>query len=702
MKHSIVALIVALCCCLPGMAKTNKQKETENYKKGIELMEEYDFEGAREAFLKDVALNSKSGFSHGMLAMLYSMDLEYEKSLEEAQLSIKYLPKNETKFLEASYYYSALAHESLGDTVAALECYDKAIEYNPENTVYHCNRGLLYYELGQLENSIEEYRKAIAKDQGNDSGYIGLARSLHDMGRYDEAIEQLNIISTLAPDNEDIYKWRAACYIKKGDLNKATDDIIKGIEGDNYSTSDYLMSRDEELVRLLEAKLKIMVNKEKTDFNLPVYLAMLYENNGRPDKAVECYKKSLDRGASQDTWINIANEYDKMGDYSRALLAADKCVKSDSMYLTYKTVIMYHAGLMDEALTILDNIIKENEKETSEEEEDDTIENDSLEVDFENIFDKVFKDYDTEEAYLQKADIYFAQKNYQGVVESLDKVLEMNIGMFCYNYYRGLAYKAMGQEDKARECFMNMADMCNDEYCKYGPAACYMAGEKEKAEVIYRKIMEKDSLSNIALQEGIYLACARGDEAEALAMVKHAIDKGYVDLGEFEWEPAISMLQDNKEFKQLMSDCRKRFGVEENVQHEEIADGETIEIPVSKKDGSYIAKCSINGLPVTLAYDPSASDVKISDVDASFMLKNDYIERKEVSSVEYVDEYGNMSAGAQVLLKKITLGGLELTNVKALVANTSSVSIILGPKALHRLGKAELDTTRMVLRITLW
>lgn len=112
-------------------------------------------------------------------------------------------------------------------------------------------------------------------------------------------------------------------------------------------------------------------------------------------------------------------------------------------------------------------------------------------------------------------------------------------------------------------------------------------------------------------------------------------------------------------------------------------------------------KCEINGLPLHFVFDTGASDVTMSEVEANFMLKNDYIRPSDiVGSQRYVDANGDISEGTVVILRKVNFGGLELDNVRASVIRNQKAPLLLGQSVLGRLGKIEIDNANRRLKIT--
>lgn len=126
-----------------------------------------------------------------------------------------------------------------------------------------------------------------------------------------------------------------------------------------------------------------------------------------------------------------------------------------------------------------------------------------------------------------------------------------------------------------------------------------------------------------------------------------------------------------------------------------------MEVPFSKANGVTKVDCTINNLPLNFVFDTGASDVTLSQVEADFMLKNGYLNDKDVvGSQRYQTADGNISVGTVINLRRIHFGGLELNNIRASVVKSQNAPLLLGQSVLQRLGKIEIDNERQVLKIT--
>ena len=126
-----------------------------------------------------------------------------------------------------------------------------------------------------------------------------------------------------------------------------------------------------------------------------------------------------------------------------------------------------------------------------------------------------------------------------------------------------------------------------------------------------------------------------------------------------------------------------------------------MEVPFVREAGICKVKCEMNGLPLHFYFDTGAADVTISDVEAQFMLKNDYLAPSDnKGNALYGTADGSIVEGTVIILRKVVFGGLELSNIKASVVHNQKAPLLLGQSVLSQLGKVEIDNAKKVLRIT--
>ena len=123
-------------------------------------------------------------------------------------------------------------------------------------------------------------------------------------------------------------------------------------------------------------------------------------------------------------------------------------------------------------------------------------------------------------------------------------------------------------------------------------------------------------------------------------------------------------------------------------------------IVMQKENGVYVIPCRVNGLNLKFIFDTGASDVSISLTEAAFMLKNGYMDAKDIVGEEYYsDANGDISVGTKIILNKIEFAGIELNKVEATVVNNIGAPLLLGQSAIKRLGQVQIDFARGTLTI---
>ena len=101
------------------------------------------------------------------------------------------------------------------------------------------------------------------------------------------------------------------------------------------------------------------------------------------------------------------------------------------------------------------------------------------------------------------------------------------------------------------------------------------------------------------------------------------------------------------------------------------------EIPFVKEGDLCKVKCTINGLPLHFIFDTGASDVSLSSVEATFMVKNGYLSSSDVVGKQrFLTADGNVSEGTVINLKEVKFGILHLDNIKASVVRNQAAPLL--------------------------
>jgi clan AA aspartic protease (TIGR02281 family) len=231
-------------------------------------------------------------------------------------------------------------------------------------------------------------------------------------------------------------------------------------------------------------------------------------------------------------------------------------------------------------------------------------------------------------------------------------------------------------------------------------------GYKEKAIAAMDSIIARKQNSSGVYYDAACLYSKMGMKEESLRYMEMSLEKGYRRFAHMEMDEDLDFIRNSEEYKALINKYKsvkaKSTGKTDTSVSESnsIIDMTTTEIPFVKEDGVCKVKCSINGLPLHFVFDTGASDVTISTVEATFMMKNGYLNGKDViGSQRYMDANGDINVGTVINLKSVSIGDFELNNVRASVVRSQKAPLLLGQSVLGRLGKIEIDNPGRVLKI---
>jgi clan AA aspartic protease (TIGR02281 family) len=121
-------------------------------------------------------------------------------------------------------------------------------------------------------------------------------------------------------------------------------------------------------------------------------------------------------------------------------------------------------------------------------------------------------------------------------------------------------------------------------------------------------------------------------------------------------------------------------------------------IIMNKEGGVYTVPCKVNGLKLKFIFDTGASNVSISLTEAIFMIKNDYLDQKDIYGTSYARlANGDIAENTEILLREIEIGGLKLYNIKASVVHELAAPLLLGQSAIEKLGVIQLDGNKLTI-----
>lgn len=674
MRHTI-AILISLFFIGVLNAQDVQRPESYNYTRAMEAMDNNDTEEALNYLNKELSDNPKNGYAFVWVASIRNYQEEYGRALTAANFAVKFIPKKDKVYKAFAHSNRAKVYTNLKEIDKALEDYSKAIEYAPDDIELYQDRAELYYAEEMYDLAEKDYQQMLVLNPGNVMGYMGLGRNANKQKQYTEAIAQFDYAIKLYTDYSSGYSFRAESYIGLEKYNEAIDDIIKALEIDYDEKAYYLMY---DIIKPafvpLIAKLKVQSLKYPNSDYWPYCVALVYQEKEQYNKAIEYYRISLEKEIDPMVVYHISRCYEELGDFSSALQQIDYAIEIDSTnyrYTLQKADLLYYAGQPQEAIAELDKYIthypdyfggyyrrgffKDNTRDV-----DGAIEDYSMAIALEPTYAY---------AYLGRADMYKLQGNEK---------------MYVADYQKVIALDTIPENNScAHFAFLEL-------------------GKKEEAIDFMNKIIAQDAKNAGYYYDAACLYARMNEKQQALESLETAFEKGYHRFYHIDIDDDIDNIRNTPEFKALMQKYRDKYTLKVERQEDEARyEDRIVDIPFTKEGKMLKVNCTINNLPLHFIFDTGASDVTISNVEANFMFKNNYLTSQDIQGKQnYMTADGNISEGTVINLRNVEFGGVELTNIRASIVKSQRAPLLLGQSVLNKLGKIEIDNENNLLKIT--
>lgn len=672
MKRAFIVLFFLMSLFFKAHSEDIKRPNIYNVQRAIEALNNNNKEEALEYIDKELSSNPKSGYAKTWKALIQTDNQEYSYALTTIDEAIKYLPKKDNEYLALAYGIKGMIYTNIEEYDKAISVYEKAIEKCPNDINLYEKRAELYYRLGDYDLSDKDYDKIIKLDEGYITAYMGIGRNKSEQGLYDDAIKTFDYVIKLANDYSSAYSFRAECQIKKHNYNLAIDDILKALSIDGDDKAFYLMvelaqKNNSELL----TKLKIKQVKEPNEPYWPYCIGVVYENLEKYDQAIIYYSKSLEIERDPIIYNRLSECYYSLGNFTKSLELIDNALETDSLnnnYLFTKSDILYELGKVDRAIKTMDLYIT-NDPE-------------------------FYGGYYRRGFYKQNI------KDYTGAIEDYTTSIILNPNN-AYSYIgRADMYRQTGDKEKyLSDCRKIIEIDTIPQINSCAQFAFLELGEIEKAKEFMNKIIELDTNNEGAYYDAACLYSRIGDKDKALLNLRLCLEKGFRRFYHIELDDDLDFIRNEKEFKELIDKYKNE--VKNKSQIEIAYKQKNIEIPFIKDGNVLSVKCKINNLPLYFIFDTGATDISLSDVEAAFMIKNNYISEKDIiGRQQYLTADGSIIEGTVINLKKIELGELKLNNIKASVVKNQKAPLLLGQSVFNKMGKFEIDNEKMKIKIT--
>lgn len=590
MKLKSIVLTIAVLFIGIGIAYSQPQSvmKSYNFSRGLEETQKGNNADAMDFFNKEIKENPNNGYAYMSMAVLQMDANDFSSAQTSIEQAIRKLPKKDKEWLGRAYASRAHLYTIAGDTIKAIDDFERAIKVNPKDEDLYEHYAQLLYELKRYDEGSRLYREMVSLNPNSVMGYMGLGRNSYAQGNYDEAVNQYNTVVRMYDDYSSGYAFRAESYLKLGKYLEAADDIMKALSIDNDAKAHhYLFEFPEDQTTLLVTKLKGMAVKNPHNAEWYYYIGQLYNDKKMYAKAIEALKKAYDIDAHPVFLELIADSYQSMGDYQNALEAVNQALQmrpEDMDLISAKADILEESGDVDGAIAEWSRYID--------------------------------KSPDFFYGYYRRG---FYKDNWGRTDEALEDY-DMSIMLeptYAYAYLgKGDMLMHKGENEKAMEAYRKVVELDtipNNQSCAM--YALLALGERDKAIDFLQRVITNDSTDCGNYYDGACFYSRIGDLDKSLANLRKAFELGFRRFHHVMADDDLEALRKTPEFEKLMNEYDKPISESDGspIPEEMIGlDYEITKIPFTPDGGCVSVKCIINDLPLSFIFDTGASTVSLS------------------------------------------------------------------------------------------
>ncbi len=680
-------ILFLLLSAMPMMAQSLKEMQSSyNLQRGYELLngDTPDEKGAMECFQKEIKDHPKNGYAYFLMAAIYDNNDQEGYALQNINKAVELLKKDKD-LLPTVYRLRASVNLQLNHDDLALDDWKAALKASPHDQNVLSDRAEYYYQHKAYDLADADYNELIKYYPGDGTGYKGKGRNEAERKNFQKALDLFSYAITLDPNDDAAYANRADSYLQMKKYGEASDDLIKAVELSNNGQAINLLDDFKgDGMNVLLAKLRIKQASDKNNGVWSHIQGYVYQNNDDFLNAIKMYLAADTIDANEANMIQISSCYSEYGDYDKALDYIRRAMSmdvNDTDNIVREARILSGLGRNQEALTSINRYIEKKPGDA--------------------------------DGYYEKAEIEASMRKYDDAVNDLNTTIVQNPNLAHAYLLRGYCRQLLGKKDAAMEDYRKVVAI-DTTYTSDGCAqyALVELGQKDKAQAFQDSVAahSKDVPERYNAYNAACFYSRKGEPQKALENLKLSFEKGYRAFAHLDGDLDLDAIRNRDDFKALVKTYKDKAAKEIAAENSVIGAAASVkksgkarvsEIPFTREEGDLCkVKCSINSLPLNFWLDTGASDVSLSVVEATFMLKNGYLSKDDVVGTSlFLDANGNVNEGTVINLRKVTFGDSELKNVHATVVRNLKAPLLLGQSVLARLGSVEIDNAKKVIRI---
>lgn len=247
------------------------------------------------------------------------------KALTDFDEAIKLVPDNGNYRLVRAVFLRS--HKKLDKALAEV---DAVLEQSPDDANALILQGEIFRELGKNDVALESFDRATEISPQATSPYQHRGEIYREQGEYDKSLAEFNKVLELQPGEMLTLVHRAEVYLRSGRFDEALADVDAVLEKQPLVLAHRIraevlanMNRLQEAIDEMNSVSAAMPN----DIELKMQLALYYQVDNKPRKAVEVYSEILDQDGENvlvlrsrgDAYLAVGDHAAAVADFEEAL-----------------------------------------------------------------------------------------------------------------------------------------------------------------------------------------------------------------------------------------------------------------------------------------------------------------------------------------------------------------------------------------------
>lgn len=683
MKQRIALLIIGLALISGYQAFAQKKQTSDyNFRKAIELVDKGDEVEAMKYVNEQISEAPEFSDAYVLRAQLYYQQEKFGNALSDINKALKFADrKTDEIHMYSKYWWRAVFYDALEEDDKALADFNTAYKLAIKDDKAAVSdileqRAQFYFDAGDFVSADRDYKEMLKYDETNQLAMIGLVRNRIAEKEYREAVEIADKCEKYDASYEETYRFRMQAYDALGETDKAIDDAISYVEYSENPAQSLLepILRKHLSYALAKVNEKIAGNSDNYDWKM--LKTTIYEYSYDYAAAIREYNDlEKEYGASASICYYRSECYNEAGYTGKAVEDITRCIEMSegediTMPLMMRAGYYREGGMYQQAIEDATEVLK-------------------------SVSTVAYPYYLRGWSYELSGDDERAMADYNAGID-VDKTHP-------YIYLmRGELYLKHGEKDKADADFESVIRL--DTLAESGSArqyALHFLGRDDEAVEWMEKVIENDPGQNGPYYDKACLFSRMGRVPEAISALRTAFEKGFRSFAHIKYDDDMDAIRNEPEFISLISQYKAGMDYEKYDTMTDTLGTVVSEIQMTKLySGVYEVPCNINGLPLKFILDTGASTVSISSVEASFMLKNEWLKKEDIRGKNYFSTAtGEIREGTVINLREIKVGDAILRNVEASVAHNQQAPLLLGQSVLDRFGTITIDNINSRLLI---